>query len=139
MIGLLQPNERLVHAGQTALRAPDGTPLENVPQYMIVPADEADPASVVELKDSECLVVAGTVHNARKAAEDRFAAAKVGHACPCADGTLLYIKDAASYVDKRTGLSAGEEKACEALVGDMLAAFAIYERRLRAQNKKHEG
>lgn len=36
----LKPNERLVCVGQTALRAPDGTPLPAVPLYKIVDAGE---------------------------------------------------------------------------------------------------
>jgi len=57
MVELLKPHERLVYAGTTALRAPDGTPLESVPQYMIVSADEAEPASVAELREDERLCV----------------------------------------------------------------------------------
>jgi|GEM_PF-483801 len=36
----LKANERLVCVGQTALRAPDGTPLPAVPLYKIVDASE---------------------------------------------------------------------------------------------------
>jgi len=36
MATLLQPHERLVCIGSSALRAPDGSPLESVPIYKIV-------------------------------------------------------------------------------------------------------
>ena len=36
MSRLLKPNEKLVCVGLTALRAPDGTPLQGVPMYVIV-------------------------------------------------------------------------------------------------------
>ena len=39
----LKPNQRLVCAGQTALRSPDGTPLPAVPMYIIVDESVIDP------------------------------------------------------------------------------------------------
>ena len=41
MAQILKPNERIVCVGQTALRAPDGTPLPAVPLYKIVDVGEA--------------------------------------------------------------------------------------------------
>ena len=38
----LKPKERLVCVGQTALRAPDGTPLPAVPLYKIVDISEVE-------------------------------------------------------------------------------------------------
>ncbi|MCL2575694.1 MAG: hypothetical protein FWE33_04600 [Defluviitaleaceae bacterium] len=38
-IKTLAPHQRLVQCGQTALRAPDGTPLPAVPMYIIVGDD----------------------------------------------------------------------------------------------------
>jgi len=109
--GLLQPNERLVCVGKTALRAPDGTPLEGVPQYMIVQADKADPAAVEALRENERLIVAGTVHTDHRAAEARFAALQAGREYqPPEDGTPLYIIEPAENVNRKTRLSAAEEK-----------------------------
>ena len=85
MITFLKPNERLICAGMTAFRAPDGKPLEAAPQYIIVPADKADVARTVELRGNERLIAAGTIHSDRKAAEDRYAEALAGRAKPRAD------------------------------------------------------
>ena len=65
----LKENERLVYAGKTALISPSGKPLPAVPQYIVVPADEADPALVVELKENEALIIIGSEHTDREAAE----------------------------------------------------------------------
>jgi non-ribosomal peptide synthetase component F len=134
----LSPNERLVYAGRTALRAPDGKLLEGVPQYIILPVEKAAPASVVELQDGECLILAGTIHNDREAAEERFAAAKDGHACPRADGTPIYVKEAVENVNKKTGLSLAEEAACEPLIGELLASFAMTARKMKALSKQRK-
>jgi len=124
MTEFLQQHERIVYAGKTALRAPDGTPLEAVPQYMIVSVDEADPASVCVLRENDRLVMVGTVHADRRAAEERYAAMLEGRACPRADGVPIYIKESAENINAKSGLSLEEEKACKPLVDDLVAAFA---------------
>lgn len=136
MIGL-KKNQRLVYAGETALRAPDGTPLPTVPQYMIVSAEQADPACVVELQDNERLIVAGTIHNDKKTAEERFAALKAGQAQAArADVTPLYIKESAENISPKSRMSEGEEKACEPLIADLLSAFAGQARKLKALERQ---
>lgn len=136
MIGL-KKNQRLIYAGETALRAPDGSPLPAVPQYMIVTVDEADPACVVELQKNETLVVAGTVHNDKKTAEERFAALKAGREQAArADGIPLYIKEDAENINPKTRLSESEEKACEPLIGDLLTEFSIQVRKKKALERQ---
>ena len=136
MIGL-KDDERLVYAGQTALRAPNGALLPAVPQYRIVPAEEADPACVVDLKDDERLVMVGTIHNDKKAAEERFAALKKGRECPpLAHGIPLYVKERAENINPKTHLSAGEEQACEPLIKDLVSAFAAHMREVKALERQ---
>lgn len=133
----LKENQRLVYAGETALRAPDGTPLPAVPQYMIVSVDEADPAFVAELQDNERLILAGTVHNERISAEERFAALKAGQAQPPrAAGIPLYIKEDAENINPKTRLSESEEKACEPLIGDLVSAFSVQMRKMKALERQ---
>jgi hypothetical protein len=87
----LKKNERLVFAGNAALRAPDGTPLPSVPQFVIVGVDEAT-GSVAELKDNERLILAGRVFTDKQRAEERFAALKAGREQPPREvGTPLYV------------------------------------------------
>ncbi len=137
MIKLLNDNQRLVYAGETALRAPDGTPLPSVPQYMIVSADEADPTCVVELKENERLIVVGTIHNGKKAAEERFAALKMGQVQTAKkDCTPLYIKENANNINPKSRMSVGEEKACEPLIEDLVSVFASQMRELKASERK---
>jgi hypothetical protein len=122
----LKENERLVYAGNTALRAPDGTPLNSVPQYMIVPEDEADPAAVKGIRENERLVPIGIVCTNKKQAEERFAAIKAGRTPPPRESTkTLYIKEDAAKINPKTGLSQAEEKAIDPLIiEDFLAVFA---------------
>lgn len=133
----LKENQRLVYAGETALRAPDGTPLPAVTQYMIVSAEEADPAFIAELSENERLILTGTVHKERKSAEERFAALKAGQAQPpSAAGVPLYIKEDAENINPKTRLSESEEKACEPLIGDLVSAFAAQMRRVKALERQ---
>lgn len=56
----LQPNERLVQIGQTALRAPDGSFLPAQPLYVVVSASEVIPETEMSKGEGECLAdVAG--------------------------------------------------------------------------------
>ena len=105
---VLTKNERLVFAGTAALRAPDGSLLPAVPQYMIVDASKADPAKTATLRKGERLVQAGSVHS-------RGARQKT---------SKLFIKETAENIGRSTGLTQTEEKTCDTIVADMLAAFA---------------
>ena len=127
MITKLKKNERLIHAGYTALRAPAGTLLESVPQYMIVPADEADPAATVKLRKSEVLVIVGQVNNDLSAAKERYAAALRGEKPKrVVDGKTLYIKVEARDIDPETGLSSGERHAIHNMALAMTPLFEKY-------------
>ena len=128
MATFLKPGEILIQAGATALRAPDGKRLEAVPQYIIAGIDpgaaSGDVAAytVATLQAGEHLVTVGTVHSAREAAEARYAAALAGRANPCADGTPLYIKEAAANMGK-SGLSKSEEKTADELIDDLITIY----------------
>ena len=52
----LRENERLVCIGQTALRAPDGTPLKAVPMYIKVNASDVNPED--DMTDGERKLIA---------------------------------------------------------------------------------
>jgi len=52
MARTLKKNERLVCVGQTALRDPDGTPLQSVPMYIIVRADDVDHETNMSIGES---------------------------------------------------------------------------------------
>lgn len=120
----LKKGERLVYAGETALRAPDGTLLNAVPQYMIVPESEADPSAVKGMKENERLVPIGTVGE-RKRAEERFAALKAGKTPPPRENiTTLYIKEEVTKINPKTRLSQAEEQAIDPLIiEDFTAIF----------------
>ena len=133
MRSILKPNERLVYAGVTAIRAPDGNPLKGVPQYQIKPAHETDPISVVSLQMGERLIVAGTEHTEREAAQMRFAASMEGNTQSCADGKPLYIKEAIEKGGKETGLSLGEEKTCDLLIDDLVAIYTLQRRAMEGK------
>ena len=130
----LPKNYRLVRAGTTAFRSHIGELLPAVPQYRIVPAEEADPALTAVLQDDEALVMAGTIHTDKKAAEERFAALKAGRECDThkEHGTPLYIKENMSNINPQTHLSSGEEKACEPLISDLVEEFARQTREAEA-------
>jgi hypothetical protein len=135
--GFLKPNERLVRTGKTDLRAPDGTPLPAVPQYMIVAVEDADPACVEPLGADERLILAGTAQTERANAEDRYAAMLAGREQPPrAGGVPFYIKEGAENINPKTGLSLEEEKAVEPLIGDMVDAFGQYARKMKALAKQ---
>jgi hypothetical protein len=100
---VLGKNERLVYAGEIALRAPDGRVLPAVPQYEIVIADNADPANTANtaaLQENERLVMVGTVHSRKTPS----------------DVKPLYIKELAENVSAATGLTRADERACNAIV-----------------------
>lgn len=106
----LNQDQRLVYAGRTKLRNPDGTAL-SVPHYMIVPADSADPNRTVELHDTECLVQIGIIHNDKKSAEKRFEDLKAGREPRVINDAMpLYIKESIENINPKTNLSMDEEE-----------------------------
>jgi hypothetical protein len=105
MTRILKENERAIYAGETMHRAPDGKSLLSVPQFKVVPVDEADPARVYQLKENEYLVLAGREFNDMALARERFAALQAGHEPPPREkGIPLYF-----VVDKE-GLSLYKEE-----------------------------
>ena len=135
----LRKNQRLVYAGEAMLRAPDGTAMHSIPQYMNVAADEADPDCITYLQNDECLVLAGVVHNDRKAAKERFDALKAGTANPPKiSGTPLYIKVSETSISTKSQLSEEEEKACDFIVSDFMDMFSAAMRKRNALDKQKQ-
>lgn len=133
----LKKNECLIYVGETALRAPDGTLLPSVPQYMIVNINEADSSAVVKLEKNERLILIGTTFNEKKYAEERFAALKAGRECPPREaGINLYIKEDIGNINHKIGMSNTEEKAAASLADDLLSIFAMQMRKIEALEKQ---
>jgi len=129
-----EENQALISVGTVALRAPDGTLLEAVTQYTLVPKREVDPERTSELDSNECLVVFGTIHSDIESAKERFAQAKAGHRqAAVSDGKHLYIKENIDNINPNTGLSRAEEKACSRLIGDLMEEFARHMHALKSQ------
>ena len=125
----LKKNERLVFAGNTAIRTPGGTPLPSVPQYIVVAFDEANPAAIAAVKNNERVVLIGRVMHEKPKAEERFAAAKEGRTLPPDEKTTpLYILMDAKDVNPKTGVPYETGKALR-LAGKELAAFIAIQRR----------
>ena len=100
MMFKLKENECLVYAGDAVLRSPSGEALPAVNQYTVVTVDNADPDMIVNLKEGESLVIIGSEHNERGAAEKRFEALKRQRAKnpPKGDGKYLYVKDSSEFL-----------------------------------------
>jgi hypothetical protein len=129
----LKKNERLVLAGNTALRAPDGTPLPSVPTYIIASINKADPAAVATVQKNERIILAGSVLYERERAEERFAALKAGRAMPPKEDSVpLYILTEAANVDPTTGELHETAKALAAAGKDLAALISIQKRREKA-------
>lgn len=128
----LKKNERLVYAGDTALRAPNGTPLPSVPQFVIVTAPPQG-APVTEIEKTERLILAGRVYPEKKHAEERFAALKAGRECPPkeAGGIPLYVVEDAEKFNK-AGFMPGDEKINAELAAELTDIFAFQMRAHRA-------
>ena len=136
----LKTNERLIHAGSVSLCAPNGQPLPAVPQYMIVPVEEANPADITDIKGNEQIILAGKIFNDKKTAEERFAAKKTGQKqVPMERGTPLYILEDKSNVNPKTGLTHEEEKFNRALAKDLCEVFAIQMRKNKALERQIAG
>ena len=133
----LKENERLVYAGTAPLRAPNGTPLPAVPQYMIVSIEEADPAAVVNLQKNDRIVLAGLILHEKKRSEERFAAIKAGRVPPPEEGSIpLYMLMDAENINPKTGLPWSVEKACAELSKDLADLYARQERKKKALAKQ---
>lgn len=133
MVIQLKDNERLVFAGTVALRAPDGTPLPAVPQYMIVPVDEADPALITDIKENERLVYGGRIFNEKKRAEERFAALKAGREQPPREvGIPLYFKENVANINPKTERTYESDKIIETLSKEFAEMFFMQIRKKKA-------
>lgn len=133
----LKENQRLVCAGQMALRAPDGTQLAAVPVFKIVSAEDVGADSVEELSPNERLTLIGT-EQSRKTAEERYNALMAGETPPKSQATPLYIKDTADSTDPETGLTEGEKRTLNPLVADMLGEFSAAMREREALGRRRK-
>ncbi len=121
----LKKGEYLTYAGTTALRAPDGTPLPAVPQYMIT-----RDSSGISLQKNERLILVGHAFTDKKKAEERFAALQAGRKAPAREvGTPLYVIDDVEKVDANA-----QEQHCitQALAKDLAELFSVYAREMEA-------
>jgi hypothetical protein len=131
---IINNDERLVYAGTVALRAPNGIPLPAVPQYMIIPANEADPSDFVELHTNERLVLCGMIHTDIEKARERFAAGE--SQLSTERGKPLYFKELAENINKKSGLPKGGEKAIDLLIDDIVEAFGRDMRKIKALKRQ---
>ncbi len=142
MVRELNKSERIVCAGYAPLPAgggmPPGTvPPGAVPQYRVVDADEADPASIVELKENERLVLAGTMLDNMKLANERYAALKAGMEPPPREaGISLYIIVDAEDIDPKTGFTQEEKERNKETAKIFLDAFTWHDRKRRAMERQ---
>lgn len=112
----------------------EGMPINEEACYIIVDASEADPAKVVTLQKGEVLVCAGSIANAeqRQAAYERYKQAIATGVTPPRAGaelsTPFYVKVNISEIDKRTGLTYGEEAACTEIAKDLVKKIEVIKR-----------
>ena len=133
----LKKNERLVYAGQTALRAPDGTPQPSAPQFIIVSFEEADPAAVTTLQGNERVVLAGRVFHEKQKAEERFAALKAGREVPPKEESIpFYVVLDAEDLNPKTGVPLETCKALRLAGKDLAGLIALHKRMERAAEKQ---
>ncbi len=133
----LEKNERLVCAGTVELRAPNGTLLPTVQQYIIVSFNEADPACITEVEENKRLVLGGCVFTDRKRAEERFAALKAGREQPPREiGTPLYFQEDAENINPKTERTHEGDKIIKALSKDFAEIFAIQQRKEKALKRQ---
>lgn len=118
----LKSNERLVLAGEMPLRAPNGEIFNAVPVYRIVPAADAD-AGAETVAPNERLTLAGTTER-KITAEERYKALLAGDTPPKSRATPLYIKEPANGANAATGLTAGEQRALNPLISDLISEFS---------------
>lgn len=135
----LDKNERLVCAGTVALRAPDGTALPAVQQYIIVSDDETDHATTHAIKENQRLVCGGRVFTDRQRAEERFAALKAGREQPPREvGTPLYLIEDAADIDPKTGRTHESEKIIQTMSKEFAEIFSLHMRKEKALEKQGE-
>lgn len=107
----IKKNECLIKAGMTNLRAPDGSPLQNVPTYKVVDKRDASLELVEPLSADECLVLQG---------QEVFRDDDGNFLTP----TPLYRKVKKTDINPRTKLTKSEQANCDALVvGTMVEIF----------------
>ena len=129
----LKKGEALVYAGETALRAPDGTLLPSVPQFVIAAIDTAAPARVATVGKNERVVLAGHIYRHKQNAEERFAAMKAGRKVPPKEEkTAIYIITDAENIHPKTGLPIETGKALYAAGKDLAALISIQQRKEKA-------
>ena len=132
----LKENERLVYAGDAALRAPNGTPLPTVPQFVIATIDPNTPAHIAIVGDNERVVLAGRVLYNKQSAEERFAAMKAGREIPPKEESApIYIITDAENIDKKTGLPFETGKALFAAGKELAALISIQQRKEKAERQ----
>lgn len=130
----LKKGERLVYAGDTALRAPNGKLLPSVPQFVIVSATEMPPnARVADLQKTERPVLVGRVYNEKQSAEERFAALKAGREPPPekVDGVPLYVVEDAANINKKTGLTQDQEAIHTGIAKEISRVFSLHARKMK--------
>jgi len=112
MTTFLQPHERFVYTGAISIRGPDGTPLDNVPQYVIRDRSEAAPGSDTgpACADDINLITVGTFHTDFKTAKERYAAALAGKPNMYFDGSPIYAAVDTEEINLDTGLTNEEER-----------------------------
>ena len=122
----LKKGERLVYAGEAAIRAPNGTPLPAVPQYVIRAAADSSGQSA-PLKKTERLILAGHELPEKKRAEERYDALKAGQKCLPreAGGIPLYIVSGAGGFNS-AGFAPEDEKINAALAAELAAHFSLH-------------
>ncbi len=133
----MKKNERLILAGQMPLRAPNGEQLSAVPVYKVVPVEEAGADSAAKLSPNERLVLVGS-EESKATAEERYNALISGEKPPKSSATPLYIKDSAENADPDMGLTNGEKRALNPLVGDMLWEFSAAMREREALERQRK-
>ena len=133
----LKENECLVRVGHIELRAPDGTPLPSLPQYIIVSVERADPAAIATVKENERIVLVGHYLRNKKNAEERFAAMKAGREIPPKEEVIyLYIITDIENIDPQSGLLIESAKACAAAGKELAELIAIHKRKEQALEKQ---
>lgn len=107
----------------------EGMPVNEEPCYIIVDVKKVAPANIVTVNEGEVLVCAGSIANAeqRQAAYERYKEAIATGITPPRAGTKLstpfYVKVDISEINKRTGLTYGEEAACTEIAKTLVEKF----------------
>lgn len=113
----------LVCVGEMPIRASDGSQLNTVPVYKLVPQNDASAYDTVKLAPNERLVQVGVVES-KSEAQERYNTFIAGETPRKSCATPLYIKEIVNSTDPETGLTEDEKLALNPLVTDMLNAFS---------------